>query len=79
MMKKSPKDKVVVDKSLTKTNNTSKSKKKSSFEIDPGDTKFLLLPIKQKLYLMVKNQNVKELKQKMKKGKELGKRNDWKE
>jgi hypothetical protein len=67
------KDKVVVKKSLTKTNNISKAKKKSSIKIIPGDTN------KPKFISDGKEWNIEELKSKMSKAKELGKKNEGKE
>ena len=66
-------DKVVVKKSLTKTNNISKSNKEPSIKIIPGDTN------KPKIISDGKQWNVEELKIKMKKAKELGKKNEGKE
>ena len=66
-------DKVVVKKSLTKTNNISKSNKEPSIKIIPGDTN------KPKIINDGKEWNVEELKLKMKKAKELGKKNEGKE
>ena len=60
-------DKVVVKKSLTKTNNISKSNKEPSIKIIPGDTN------KPKIISDGKEWNIEELKIKMKKAKELGK------
>jgi hypothetical protein len=67
------KDKVVVKKSLTKTNSISKSNKEPSIKIIPGDTN------KPKIISDGKEWNVEELKLKMKKAKELGKKNEGKE
>ena len=67
------KDKVVVQKSLTKTNNISKSNKEPSIKIIPGDTN------KPKIISDGKEWNVEELKLRMKKSKELGKKNEGKE
>ena len=67
------KDKVVVKKSLTKTNNISKSNKEPSIKIIPGDTN------KPKIISDGKEWNIEELKLKMKKAKELGKKNEGKE
>ena len=67
------KDKVVVKKSLTKTNNISKSNKEPSIKIIPGDTN------KPKIISDGKEWNVEELKSKMKKATELGKKNEGKE
>ena len=67
------KDKVVVKKSLTKTNNISKSNKEPAIKIIPGDTN------KPKIISDGKEWNVEELKLKMKKAKELGKKNEGKE
>ena len=66
-------DKVVVKKSLTKTNNISKSNKEPSIKIIPGDTN------KPKIISDGKEWNIEELKIKMKKAKELGKKNEGKE
>ena len=66
-------DKVVVKKSLTKTNNISKSNKEPSIKIIAGDTN------KPKIISDGKEWNVEELKLKMKKAKELGKKNGGKE
>ena len=67
------KDKVVVKKSLTKTNNVSKANKEPSIKIIPGDTN------KPKIISDGKEWNIEELKLKMKKAKELGKKNEGKE
>ncbi len=61
-------DKVVVKKSLTKTNNISKANKEPSIKIILGDTNKL------KLISDGKEWNIEELKLKMKKAKELGKK-----
>jgi hypothetical protein len=66
-------DKVVVKKSLTKTNNISKSNKEPSIKIIPGDTN------KPRIISNGKEWNVEELKIKMKKAKDLGKKNEGKE
>jgi hypothetical protein len=66
-------DKVVVKKSLIKTNNISKSNKEPSIKIIPGDTN------KPKIISDGKEWNIEELKLKMKKAKELGKKNEGKE
>ena len=66
------KDKVVVKKTLTKTNNISKANKEPSIKIIPGDTN------KPKIISDGKEWNVEELKLKMKKAEELGKKNDGK-
>ena len=66
-------DKVVVKKSLTKTNNISKANKEPSIKIIPGDTN------KPKIISDGKEWNIEELKLKMKKAKELGKKNKGKE
>ena len=66
-------DKVVVKKSLTKTNNISKANKEPSIKIIPGDTN------KPKIISNGKEWNIEELKLKMKKAKELGKKNEGKE
>ena len=67
------KDKVVVKKSLTKTNNISKSNKEPSIKIIPGDTN------KPNIISDGKEWNVEELKIRMKKAKESGKKNEGKE
>ena len=67
------KDKVVVKKSLTKTSNISKSNKEPSIKIIPGDTN------KPKIISDGKEWNIEELKLRMKKAKELGKKNEGKE
>ena len=67
------KDKVVVKKSLTKTNNISKSNNEPSIKIIPGDTN------KPKIISDGKEWNVEELKIKMKKAKEVGRKNEGKE
>jgi hypothetical protein len=59
--------------SLTKTNNFSKSNKEPSIKIIPGDTN------KPKIISDGKEWNVEELKLRMKKAKELGKKNEGKE
>ena len=66
-------DKVVIKKSLTKTNNISKANKEPSIKIIPGDTN------KPKIISDGKEWNIEELKLKMKKAKELGKKNEGKE
>ncbi len=66
-------DKVVVKKSLTQTNNISKSNKEPSIKIIPGDTN------KPKIISDGKEWNVEELKIKMKKAKDLGMKNEGKE
>ena len=66
-------DKVVVKKSLTKTNNISKANKEPSIKIIPGDTN------KPKIISDGKEWNIEELKLKMKKAKDLGKKNEGKE
>ena len=66
-------DKVVVKKSLTKTNNISKANKEPSIKIIPGDTN------KPKIINDGKEWNIEELKLKMKKAKELAKKNEGKE
>ena len=66
-------DKVVVKKTLTKTNNISKANKEPSIKIIPGDTN------KPKIISDGKEWNIEELKLKMKKSKELGKKNEGKE
>ena len=67
------KDKVVVRKSLTKKNNISKSNNEPSIKIIPGDTN------KPKIISDGKEWNVEELKIKLKKAEELGKKNEGKE
>ena len=69
----SKKDKVVVKKALTETKNISKSNKGPSIKIVPGDTN------KPKIISDGKEWNVEELKLRMKKSKELGKKNEGKE
>ena len=66
-------DKVVVKHSLTKTNNISKSNKEPSIKIISGDIN------KPKIINDGKEWNVEELKIKMKKANELGKKNEGKE
>jgi hypothetical protein len=66
-------DKVVVKKTLTKTNNISKANKEPSIKIIPGDTN------KPKIISDGKEWNIEELKIRMKKSKELGKKNEGKE
>ena len=66
-------DKVVVKKTLTKTKNISKANKEPSIKIIPGDTN------KPKIISDGKEWNIEELKLKMKKSKELGKKNEGKE
>ncbi len=66
-------DKVVVKKSLTKTNNISKANKDPTIKMIPGDTN------KPKITSEGKEWNVEELKLKMKKAIELGKKNEGKE
>jgi hypothetical protein len=66
-------DKVVVKKSPTKTNNISKANKEPSIKIIPGVTN------KPKIISAGKEWNIEELKFKMKKAKELGKKNEGKE
>ena len=66
-------DKVVVKKSLTKTNNISKANKEPSIKIIPGDTN------KPKIISDGKEWNIEELKLKMKKAKDLRKKNQGKE
>ena len=65
-------DKVVVKKSLTKTNNISKANKEPSIKIIPSDTN------KPKIISDGKKWNIEELNIKMKKAKELGKKNEGK-
>ena len=65
-------DKVVVKKTLTKTNNISKANKEPSIKIIPGDTN------KPKIIDNGKEWNIEELKLKMTKAKELGKKNEGK-
>ena len=66
-------DKVVVKKTLTKSNNISKSNKEPSIKIIPGDTN------KPKIISDGKEWNIEELKIRMKKSKALGKKNEGKE
>ena len=66
-------DKIVVRKSLTKTNNISKANKEPSIKIIPSDTN------KPKIIDNGKEWNIEELKLKMKKAKDLGKKNEGKE
>jgi hypothetical protein len=66
-------DKVVVKKSLTKNNNISKSNKEPSIKIISSDMN------KPKIISDGKEWNVDELKIKMKKAKDLGKKNEGKE
>jgi hypothetical protein len=67
------KDKVVVKKSLTKNNNISKSNKEPSIKLISSDIN------KPKIISDGKEWNVDELKIKMKKSKDLGKKNEGKE
>ena len=67
------KDKVVVKKSLTKTNNVSKANKEPSIKIIPGNVN------KPKIISDGKEWNVEELKIRMKKSKDLSKKNEGKE
>ena len=66
-------DKVVIEKTLTKTKNISKANKEPSIKIIPGDTN------KPKIISDGKEWNIEELKLKMKKSKELSKTNEGKE
>ncbi len=66
-------DKVVVKKSLTKTNNISKANKEPSIKKIPGNTN------NPKIIDNGKEWNIEELKIKMKTEKELGKKNEGKE
>ena len=66
-------DKVTVKKSLTKTNNISKSNKEPSIKIIAGDVN------KPKIISDGKEWNVEELKIRMKKAKDLSKKNEGKE
>ena len=66
-------DKVTVKKSLTKTNNVSKSNKEPSIKIIPGNVN------KPKIINDGKEWNVEELKIRMKKSKDLSKKNEGKE
>ena len=66
-------DKVVVKKSLTKTNNISKANKEPSIKIIPSDTN------KPKIISDGKEWNIEELKIRMKKSKDLSKKNEGKE
>jgi hypothetical protein len=65
-------DKVVVKKTPTKTNNISKANKEPSIKILPGDT------YKPKIIDNGKEWNIEKLKIKMKKAKDLGKKNEGK-
>jgi hypothetical protein len=65
-------DKFVVKKSITKTNNISKANKEPSIKIIPSDTN------KPKITNDGKEWNIEELKIKMKKAKNLGKKNEGK-
>ena len=67
------KDKVTVKKSLTKTNNISKSNKEPAIKIISGDVN------KPKIISDGKEWNVEELKIRMKKAKDLSKKNEGKE
>jgi len=67
------KDKVVVKKSLTKTNNVSKTNKEPSIKIISGNVN------KPKIISDGKEWNVEELKIRMKKAKDLIKKNEGKE
>jgi len=67
------KDKVTVKKSPTKTNNVSKANKEPSIKIIPGDVN------KPKIISDGKEWNVEELKIRMKKSKDLAKKNEGKE
>ena len=73
MVKITKNDKVVAKKTLTKTNNISKANKEPSIKIIPGDTN------KPKIINDGKEWNIEELKLKMKKSNELGKKNEGKE
>jgi hypothetical protein len=66
-------DKVVVKKTLTKSNNISKSKKEPSIKLISGDTN------KPKIISNGKEWNIEELKIRMKNSKGLGKKNGGKE
>jgi hypothetical protein len=67
------KDKVTIKKSLTKTNNISKSNKEPSIKIIPGNVN------KPKIISDGKEWNIEELKIRMKKSKDLSKKNEGKE
>jgi len=67
------KDKITVKKSLTKTNNISKANKEPSIKIIPGDVN------KPKIINDGKEWNIEELKIRMKKAKDLSKKNEGKE
>ena len=67
------KDKVTVKKSLTKTNNISKSNKEPAIKIISGDVN------KPKIISDGKEWNVEELKIRMKKAKDLSEKNEGKE
>ena len=66
-------DKVTVKKSLTKTNNVSKANKEPSIKIIPGNVN------KPKIISDGKEWNIEELKIRMKKSKDLSKKNEGKE
>ncbi len=66
-------DQVVVKKTLTKSNNISKSNKEQSIKIIPGNTN------KPKIISEGKEWNIEELRIRMKKSKDLGKKNEGKE
>ncbi len=66
-------DNVVVKKSLTKTNNISKANNEPFIKQIPGDSN------KPKIISDCKECNIEELKLKMKKAKDLGKKNEGKE
>jgi len=67
------KDKITVKKSLTKTNNVSKANKEPSIKIIPGNVN------KPKIISDGKEWNIEELKIRMKKSKDLSKKNEGKE
>ena len=66
------KDKITVKKSLTKTNNISKANKEPSIKIIPGNVN------KPKIISDGKEWNIEELKIRMKKSKDLSKKNEGK-
>ena len=66
-------DKVVVKKTLTKSNNISKSNKEPSIKIIPGDTNKAIIISDGKGW------NIEDLKIRMKKSKDLGKKNEKEE
>jgi hypothetical protein len=73
MVKTTKNDKVVVQKTLTKSNNISKCNKEPSIKLIPGDTN---KPI---IISDGKEWNIEELKIRLKKSKALGKKNEGKD